>query len=80
MMSFALEFNSKEELTKAVTALWEEYGITGETEVMPMENGKWRLYIYSEVDLDQEKIQKLGGEGISSKSVFASARKKQEEE
>ena len=29
---------------------------------MPMESGKWRLYVYSEVDLDQEKIQKLGGE------------------
>jgi|GEM_PF-6060967 hypothetical protein len=80
MMSFALEYESKDEVTKAVSLLWHEMKITGETEVMPTDSGKWRLYVHSEKTLGQDQVKKLGGESISPKSVFTAARKKLEEE
>ncbi|MGI6037948.1 MAG: hypothetical protein ACOYD6_06935 [Limnochordia bacterium] len=62
LVSFALDFNSREEMKKVADKLWKQLKITGETEMVPLDNGKWRLIVHSEKQLRQTTIESLEGE------------------
>ncbi len=60
MFTFALEFEEKNEVDKVIKKLKSQYGVTGELHVQPVDNGKWRLTVYSEKNLRETTIEKLG--------------------
>lgn len=67
--SFALEFPDEASMRRAVTKLWDKLSITGEIDVMPTENGKWRMDVHSEKPIRDATIEALGGTRIKVRSA-----------
>ncbi|NLN17448.1 MAG: hypothetical protein GX182_09075 [Firmicutes bacterium] len=67
ILSFVLDFNSREEMDQVANKLWKQHKITGEMEMIPLPGGKWRLSVHSEKQLRQSTIDALPGKRITSK-------------
>jgi len=64
ILSFALEFDSKKEMNKAAKKLWKKHDITGEMEIVRLDEGRWRLNVHSEKNLRDSTISKLAGKRV----------------
>lgn len=67
IVSFALDFNSRDEMEQVANKLWKQHKITGEMEMIPLPGGRWRLSVHSEKQLRSSTIEALPGKRTSSK-------------
>lgn len=67
--SFALEFADEKTLRKAVDKLWDKHEISGELEIQPLDEGKWRLQVHSEKQVRESTIESLGGTRVKARSA-----------
>ncbi len=58
-LTFALE--TWEEANRLKDMLWNDYSVRGELEMIPQENGRYRLMAISEKDLTAEQLAALPG-------------------
>lgn len=68
--SFALEFESKEDLEKVFKELWIRKELTGEIEKLPLKDGRWRLNVHSEKQVRQSTIDGLLGKQVKVRPVI----------
>ena len=59
MQYLVFEMDSKEKVQEVLKKLWEHYGVTGEVQVMPLGQDKWRLEISSEKELREATLEKF---------------------
>ena len=59
MQYLAFEFDNEKEMRDTAKRLWEQYGVSGETSMRPLGNGRWRLEITSEKDLRDSTLEKF---------------------
>lgn len=71
IFSFALEFDDEASMRAAVKRLWEKLEITGEIEVNPAEEGRWRMDVHSEKTVRDTTIESLGGTRVKARSAVA---------
>lgn len=71
IMSFSLEFDDEEAMRKAVKRLWEKNGVTGEVDMYPLENGRWRLDVHSEKTVRDSTIESLGGTRVKPRTAVS---------
>ncbi len=64
MTTFALEFDSVEDLEEARRHLWERLAVTGELIARPLADGGWRLDVVSEKPLRGPTLEKLKGRRV----------------
>lgn len=69
IMSFALEFEDEASMRRAVEKLWEKNGITGEVDMTPLDEGRWRLDVHSEKTVRDSTIEALGGTRVKARSA-----------
>lgn len=69
IVSFALEFQDEKEMRAVAQRLWNRHKITGEMEMMPIGDGRWRLSVHSEKQLRQSTIDKLPGKPVAVKGA-----------
>jgi len=65
MMTFQLEFETREEMFEAIEILKKEYGFTGELSHRQMENGTWRVSVLSEKRFRETTLEKMPGRTIT---------------
>ena len=68
IQSFALEFNTEEEMLQTGDKLWNRHNVTGELEMLPLANGKWKLIVHSEKQLREATLEKLAGKRVQIKT------------
>lgn len=66
MQSVSFEFNSRDEAKVAADMLLRKYGVTGELDIRPLENGKWLFKLVSEKELRESTLEKIGGRRLES--------------
>lgn len=69
IISFALEFADEPTMRKAVEKLWDKHEISGELEIRPLDDGKWRLQVHSEKQIRDATIESLGGTRVKVRSA-----------
>ncbi|NLM94074.1 MAG: hypothetical protein GX165_00725 [Firmicutes bacterium] len=69
ILSFVLDFNSRDEMEQVANKLWKQHRITGEMEMIPLPGGRWRLSVHSEKQLRQSTIDSLPGKRTTSKLI-----------
>lgn len=67
--SFALEFPDEPTMRKAVDKLWGKHEISGELEIRPLDEGRWRLQVHSEKQIRESTIESLGGIRVKARSA-----------
>ncbi len=75
IQSIALEFDSYAEMEKAAALLWNKYDVTGELELMPVSEERFRLTIHSEKQLRDSTLEKLPGKRVQAKSILRDTKK-----
>lgn len=56
MQHLVFEFQTEEQMRSIVHHLWEKIGVSGELDVRPIKDGKWRCQIYSEKELKESVL------------------------
>ncbi|HLO04892.1 MAG TPA: hypothetical protein VK191_17425 [Symbiobacteriaceae bacterium] len=56
MQHLVFEFQDEQQMRTIVQRLWEGIGVSGELDVRPIKDGKWRCQIYSEKDLKESVL------------------------
>lgn len=56
MQHLIFEFQTEEQMRDIVHRLWEGIGVSGELDVRPTKDGKWRCEIYSEKELKEAQL------------------------
>jgi hypothetical protein len=65
VFTFALEFDSQEELEAALRRLRQQLRVTGEFRYRPLEGGRgWRLTVHAEKALRDATVERLGGKRV----------------
>lgn len=59
MQYLTFEFENKETMRDVVKKLWEHYGVTGEMQIVPLAEDKWRVDVASEKDLRESTLEKF---------------------
>jgi len=59
MHHMIFEFPSEKELRDTVHKLWETHGVSGEMQIRPLKDGKWRMEVYSEKELRDSTLEKF---------------------
>ncbi|NLJ80991.1 MAG: hypothetical protein GX335_08205 [Firmicutes bacterium] len=77
MYSIAFEFETEEEMKQVAEELWEKHRITGELEMFPTVQGKFRLHVYSEKTIKDSILEKIPGKRIQAKGTYGSAKPKE---
>ncbi len=75
IQSIALEFDARDDMEKTASLLWNKYDVTGELEMMPLEDGRFRLTIHSEKQLRDSTLEKLPGKRVQAKSILRDTKK-----
>lgn len=73
MYSIAFEFETEEEMHQVAELLWKKHGVTGELEMYPTSNGRFRLHVYSEKQIKDSVLEKLPGKRVQAKGSYGSA-------
>lgn len=60
MQKFSLLVDSEDEARECVRLLWDEWGMRGEIELVPLE-GQYKVDVVSEKDLTTAQLEKLPG-------------------
>lgn len=71
IFSFALEFEDEESMRAAVKKLWDGLKITGEIEISPVGDGRWRIDVHAESTVRENTIEALGGTRVKARSAVA---------
>lgn len=66
LISFALEFDDEQALRQSVRKLWQQHGVRGEFELLPLGNGRWRLSVHSERQLRLSTLENLPGKLVKA--------------
>lgn len=69
IVSFALEFESRAEMEKVVERLQKRHEVSGELEMLPLGEGRWRLTVFSEKPLRESSLESLPGKRVSARST-----------
>ena len=69
IVSFALEFETRAEMEKVVRQLRKRHEITGELELLPLGDGRWKLTVFSEKPLRESTLESLPGKRVSVRST-----------
>lgn len=77
MFSIAFEFETEEEMKNVAEQLWKKHGVTGELEMYPTSNGRYRLNIHSEKQIRDSVLDKLPGKKVPVKGSYGSATPKE---
>ncbi len=59
MQHLVFEFPTEKEMRDTVNKLWDGHGVSGEMQIRPQKDGKWRLEVYSEKDLRDSTLEKF---------------------
>lgn len=71
IQSFALEFDDRAAMERVAKKLREKYGVTGEIEMSPIEDGGWRLTVHSEKQLREATLESLEGRRVKAKTIIS---------
>lgn len=69
IVSFALEFDSRAEAEKVVRLLQKRHEVSGELELLPLGDGRWKLTVFSEKPLRESTLESLPGKRVSAHSA-----------
>ncbi len=69
LQSFAMIFDTEDQLRQGARRLVTKYGVTGEIETRPLREGKWLLRVSSEKDLRDSTLEKLCGQRVDADSL-----------
>lgn len=61
MQSFAFEFENEADLREVAKKLVEDLDVTGEINIKPQGDGRWRMEVSSERELRESTLEKLKG-------------------
>ena len=67
--SFGYEFDDQKSLEKAIEILWKKHKISGEMDVEPLENDRWRIDIHSEKAIKQSVLDSINGQQVKARSA-----------
>ncbi|MDI9484181.1 MAG: hypothetical protein QM372_01755 [Bacillota bacterium] len=70
MYSIAFEFETEKDMQRVADQLWNKHGITGEFEMYPTNDGRFRLQINSEKQIRANILDKLPGKVVQVKGNF----------
>lgn len=73
MQVISFEFDSERDLQDATKKLWEDLKVTGEMQIKPIGNGRWRIDLNSEKDLRESTLEKFPGKRVNLGKAQASA-------
>lgn len=76
IQSFGFEFESEEEMLSVADKLWKKHGVTGEMEMYPVKEGKWRLNVHSEKQVRDSTLEKLPGKPVTVSSLSTMDKRK----
>ena len=71
IVSFALEFDSRTAMGDTARKLWKEHGVTGEVEMQPLSDGRWRLTVHSEKHIRETTIDGLQGIRVKARTILS---------
>ena len=60
MQKFSLLVESESQAREVIDLMWNEWGIRGEMELVPLE-GQYKLHVIAEKDLSPQQLEKLPG-------------------
>jgi len=69
IFAFALEFDSRAEAEKVVRQLQKRHEVSGELELLPLGDGRWKLTVFSEKPLRESTLESLPGKRVSARSA-----------
>ncbi len=69
MQSFAMVFETEDELRQGTRRLIGKYGVTGEIEMRRLREGKWLLRVSSEKDVRETTLEKLCGTRVDAEEL-----------
>lgn len=75
IQSFALEFDNEQEMLKIADKLWNHHNVTGEIEMLPLSDGRWRINVHSEKQLRDSTLEKLEGKRVQARSILSDMKK-----
>lgn len=61
MHSFAFEFENEADVRETAKKLVEDLDVTGEINIKPLGDGRWRMEVSSERELRESTLEKLKG-------------------
>ncbi len=61
MHSFAFEFENEADLRETAKKLMDDLDVTGEINIKPLGEGRWRMEVNSERELRESTLEKLKG-------------------
>ncbi|MFZ5814563.1 MAG: hypothetical protein ACOY93_04610 [Bacillota bacterium] len=59
MQHLVFEFPTEKEMRETVHKLWETHNVSGEMQIRPLKDGKWRVEVYSEKELRDSTLEKF---------------------
>lgn len=59
MQQLTFEFESEQDMRETVNKLWEGLGATGEMQIRPAGNGRWRVELNTEKELRESALEKF---------------------
>lgn len=77
MYSIAFEFETEKDMHFVADQLWKKHGVTGELEMYPTSNGRYRLHVHSEKQIRDSVLEKLPGKKVQVKGSYGSATPKE---
>lgn len=69
IVSFALEFETRAEMEKVVRQLQKRHEVSGELEMLPLGDGRWKLTVFSEKPIRESTLESLPGKRVSVHST-----------
>lgn len=76
MHSIAFEFETENEMKQVSDQLWEKHKISGEFEMYPTKDGRFRLHIFSEKPIKESILEKIDAKKVQSKGSYGSPARK----
>lgn len=72
MHSIAFEFETEDEMKQVSYELWEKHKISGEFEMYPTKEGRYRLHVFSEKPIKESILEKIDAKKVQSKGNYGS--------
>ncbi|NLJ74859.1 MAG: hypothetical protein GX331_07705 [Firmicutes bacterium] len=73
VFSVGFEFETEETMLTVAEKLWTKYGVTGELEMYPTSNQKYRLNIHSEKQIKESILDKVPGKRMQAKISYGTS-------
>lgn len=77
VFSIGFEFETEEQMLATAEKLWKKHGITGELEMYPTSNQKYRLNIHSEKQIRESILDQIPGKRMQAKISYGTSAPKE---